>query len=239
MSEEPKDTEYTSVTDWELRVYQKFGQPVGVARRDGADFLVYKNNIGGQDHVIWVERREIDVALGKLANLPLTAEAVIIPAAKTSEGVLIKSTSILWEEVIRELSTDWTKAYTIPPQKWEELIAGAYSRAGFDEVILTPRSGDYGRDVIATKRGIGCIKIIGSVKAYKAGHLVKHDDVRAFLHVLNAERDTSKGIFTTTSSFAPRIKTDPFIAPYLPTRLELIDGKELQAWLSELIGDNE
>ena len=55
-------------------------------------------------------------------------------------------------------------------EKWEEMIAGAYSRAGFDEVILTPRSGDYGRDVIAIRKGIGCIKIIGSVKAYKPGH---------------------------------------------------------------------
>jgi len=38
---------------------------------------------------------------------------------------------------------------------------------------------DHGRDVIAIRRGIGCIKIIGSVKAYKPGKLVRYDDVRA------------------------------------------------------------
>ncbi|WP_370137360.1 hypothetical protein [Bradyrhizobium sp. USDA 313] len=34
-------------------------------------------------------------------------------------------------------------------------------------MTLTPRSGDHGRDVIAVRSGVGCIKIIGSVKAYK------------------------------------------------------------------------
>jgi restriction system protein len=81
-------------------------------------------------------------------------------------------------------------------------------------------------------KGIGCIKIIGSVKAYKPGHLVKHDDVRALLGVLNAELNASKAIISTTSDFAPRIKSDPFIKPYLPTRLELINGAGLREWLT-------
>jgi restriction system protein len=54
----------------------------------------------------------------------------------------------------------------------KEIIAGAYHRSGFDEVILTPRSGDHGRDVIAIKKGIGSIRVIDQVKAYKPGHLV-------------------------------------------------------------------
>jgi restriction system protein len=142
--------------------------------------------------------------------------------------------SIAWAAIVDVLKDDWSRAFEIPPEKWEEIIAGAYSRAGFTQVILTPRSGDFGRDVIAISEGRGAVKIIGSVKAYKPGHLVKHDDVRALLHVMNAERDTSKAILTTTSGFAPRIKTDPFIAPYLPTRLELMDGESLMEWLKEL-----
>ena len=51
-------------------------------------------------------------------------------------------------------------AFEIPSYKWEELIAAAFDYAGYDEVILTPRSGDHGRDVIATKNGIGAIRII-------------------------------------------------------------------------------
>jgi restriction system protein len=164
----------------------------------------------------------------------LSVSSLIIPEAKTSQGVLIKSTSILWTKIAETLSEDWSVAFQIPPEKWEEIIAGAFSKAGFDEVTLTPRSGDFGRDVIAIRKGIGSIKIIGSVKAYKPGHLVKHDDVRALLGVMNGERDTSKGIITTTSDFAPRISTDPMIKPFMPTRLELVNGKMLHEWLKEL-----
>lgn len=161
----------------------------------------------------------------------LSVSAVIVPEKKVTEGLLIKSTSVAWAAIIEELEKDWTKAYEIDPRMWEEIIAGAYSKAGFDEVILTPRSGDFGRDIIAVRNGIGCIKIIGSVKAYSPGNLVTHDDVRSLLGVMSGELNTSKGILTTTSDFAPRIPTDPFIKPFLPTRLELMNGAQLKNWL--------
>jgi restriction system protein len=77
----------------------------------------------------------------------------------------------------------------LPPEKWEEIIAGAFKRARYDEVILTPRSGDHGRDVIAVKHGVGCVKIIGSVKAYKPGNLVPYDTVRSLIGVMSGERE--------------------------------------------------
>ena len=70
-------------------------------------------------------------------------------------------------------------------------MAGAYSKAGFDEVTLTPHSGDFGRDVIAIKRGIGSIRVIDQVKAYKKGHLVTANDVRA-LHGDSGGRQSIK-----------------------------------------------
>jgi restriction system protein len=54
-------------------------------------------------------------------------------------------------------------------------------------VTLTPRSGDYGRDVIAVKRGLGFIRVIDRVKAYKPDHLVTADDVRALMGVLQGD----------------------------------------------------
>jgi restriction system protein len=116
----------------------------------------------------------------------------------------------------------------------EELVAGAYKKAGFDEVTVTPRSRDRGRDVIAIKRGVGCIKIIGSVKRYAPGNQVGYDDIRALLGVLSGERDASKGIITTTADFPPGVRSDSFIAPALDTRLELMNGQALQRWLAEL-----
>jgi restriction system protein len=164
---------------------------------------------------------------------PLLVSSVVIPDSKTTQGVLIKATSLAWSIIVERLSKDWDLAYSIPPDKWEEIVAGAYVNAGF-EVVLTPRSGDDGRDVIATTKGIGCIKIVGSVKAYKPGHLVSHEHVREMIGVLAAEPDASKAIITTTSDFAPRIKINPRVAAFLPTRLELVNGGELQKWLSDL-----
>jgi len=113
------------------------------------------------------------------------------------------------------------------------MIAGAYERAGFDEVTLTPQSGDLGRDVIAVKHGIGTIRIIDQVKAYQPGHLVTADDVRALLGVLVADR-ASKGFLTTTSDFAPKLRDDILLRPYIPAQLELINGTALLARLKEL-----
>lgn len=167
-------------------------------------------------------------------SAPLSLSGIVIAEKKGAEGVLIKSTSLVWGAIVERLSSDWSLAYEIPPEKWEEIVAGAYEQAGF-EVILTPRSGDHGRDVIAIRKGIGSIKIIGSVKAYKPGNLVPYDHIRSLLGVMAGERDTSKGIITTTSDFPPKILDDPFIAPFLPYRLELMNGPQLQKWLVSLL----
>jgi len=44
----------------------------------------------------------------------------------------------------------------------------------------------------------------------------------------------SKGFLTTTSDFAPLLRQDPLIVPFIPSRLELIDGKTLLVRLEEL-----
>jgi restriction system protein len=165
------------------------------------------------------------------ANLLL--QAVIIPGDKTREGQLIQAVTIPWEDIIKLLQNDPSIAYQIPPRKWEELIAGAYKKAGFDEVTLTPQSGDYGRDIIAVKKGIGVIRIIDQVKAYNPGHLVTAEEVRALMGVLQGD-GASKGFLTTTSDFAPRLKDDPLISPFIPARIELINGKALLRRLEEL-----
>lgn len=175
-----------------------------------------------------------DRLIGRASEAALSVSSVIIPERASAEGVLIKATSLVWDEIVKALGADWSIAYELPPEKWEELVAGAFKREQFDEVTLTPRSGDHGRDVIAVKYGIGGVKIIGSVKRYAPGNLVPYDDIRALLGVLSGERNASKGIITTTSDFPPRAKEDPFIGPFLPTRLGLVNGKELQQWLADL-----
>jgi restriction system protein len=144
------------------------------------------------------------------------------------EGLLVQWTSELWLEIATVLGSDWKQAYQLSSEKWEEIIAGAFKREKYDEVILTPRSGDHGRDVIAIKHGIGTVKILGSVKAYAPNHVVSYDNIRALIGVVAADQSASKGIITTTSDFPPRVAEDPFIAPLMPTRLELVNGVRLQ-----------
>jgi restriction system protein len=115
----------------------------------------------------------------------------------------------------------------------EELVAGAYKRQGCPQVELTPRSGDKGRDVIATWPGIGSVRIIDQVKAYGQGRKVPADDVRALLGVLTRDLNVSKGIVTTTSSFAPGVEDE--MKPFMPNRFELKDGPRLVEWLKSLM----
>ncbi|WKA31343.1 restriction endonuclease [Bradyrhizobium roseum] len=164
----------------------------------------------------------------------LVMSALIVPESTVADGLSIQTITLSWQAIVKHLEKNWDHAHEIPPEKWEEIIAGAFKAEGYDEVILTPRSGDDGRDVIAIRKGIGTVKILGSVKAYGPGRLVRHDDVRALVGVLAMEPDSSKGILTTTSDFAPKIYTNPKYAALMPTRLELVNGKQLQEWLVRL-----
>ncbi len=160
-------------------------------------------------------------------------QSVIIPLAKTTEGEIIKAALVPWLEIIKLIERDPNAIFQIDPRRWEEIIAAAYEQAGFDEVTLTHRSGDYGRDVIAVKKGLGEVRVIDQVKAYKHGHLVTANDVRALMGVLQTD-GASKGFLTTTSDFAPRIKDDPLITPLIPQRLGLINGEQLITRLQEI-----
>jgi restriction system protein len=163
----------------------------------------------------------------------LLLRSIIIPGVKTTEGRIIEAISLPWFDIIELLEKDPSIAFQISDRKWEELVAGAYKKAGFDSVTLTPRSGDLGRDVIAEKRGIGIVRVIDQVKAYKPSLLVTANDVRALMGVLQTD-GASKGFVTTTSDFAPKLREDPLIAPFIPSRLELINGAQLREGLIKI-----
>jgi len=178
---------------------------------------------------------DVSAAFDSANSLPvIVAQAVVVFGDKTDEGKLIKALAPAWYEIIKLLKDNPAAAFDIPHWKWEEIIAGAYERRGFDRVTLTPRSGDFGRDVIAEKTGWGCVRFIDQVKAYRPGHLVTAEEVRALGHVMHADQRANKGVVTTTSDFAPKISDDPLIKPFLPTRIELINGQELLARLVAL-----
>ncbi len=187
------------------------------------------------------------LVLGEPTGAPQTPQypdvllqaAVVVFGDKANEGELIQAVAIPWFEIIRQLERDPEFLFKIPPRKLEEIVAGAYERAGFPEVILTPRSGDRGRDVIATRPGVGCIRIFDEVKAYNPGLKVTAQQVLSMIGVLDRDGNVSKGVITTTSRFAPGIYQDAGIQRYIPYRLELKDGPRLVQWLKTLLPGTE
>ena len=161
-------------------------------------------------------------------------KAILTVGNKTNEGTYIQCVATPWFEIMRIIENDCKAIYEIDCWKWEEIIAGAYTQAGFDEVILTPRSGDKGRDIIAVRNDGVSIKIVDQVKAYSPDHLVTANDVRALVGVMSMEQDVSKGIITTTSDFAPRVKSDALIKNLLPHRLQLRPKDDLLPWLKKI-----
>lgn len=148
------------------------------------------------------------------------------------EGSLIVVLQPAWDAIGNLLRGNPSELPQLSPDQLEELIAGAYDQAGYDEVVLTARSVDGGRDVIAVKRGWHSIRIIDQVKAYAPGHPVPANDVRALVGVLLSDPLTTKGVVTTTSTFAPRIFDDSSIARHVPFRLELHDDEEVRKRLT-------
>ncbi len=169
----------------------------------------------------------------------LSLQTLVVPGLRVNEGMIIEAVTVPWVEIVKHLKNDPDFLYKVPWRKLEEVIAGAYKKAGFDEVVLTSASDDKGRDVIAIKRDFVTVRVLDQVKAYKRGHLVDANDVRALLGVLSGDHNASKGVVTTTSDFAPKIVDDPFIKPFIPYRLELVNGGELIRRLSRLVEQDQ
>jgi restriction system protein len=181
--------------------------------------------------VVNVPEERNNVLLDQVPGILL--QAVVELSDRTDEGHLIQLVTPPWFEIVRLMKHDPKAMYQFDWRKWEEIVAGAYKAAGFD-VVLTPASGDRGRDVIATRDDVGSIRFIDQVKAYAPNNLVSANDVRALVGVLSMDAKASKGIITTTSDFAPGVYTDPDIQRLTPTRLELRPGSKLVEWLVEV-----
>jgi len=178
-----------------------------------------------------------EVAAIKRSEYPdvLLQAAVVALGAPLREGQIVEAVAIPWFEILEQLARDPEFLFKVPWRKQEEIIAAAYHRAGW-HVVLTPRSGDKGRDIIATHQSLS-IRLVDQIKAYKAGHLVTADEVRSMLGVLQVDRNVSKGLVTTTSRFAPRIAEEEGLRDFMPFRLELRDGIALRKWLLESRSD--
>jgi restriction system protein len=170
------------------------------------------------------------------SGVSLLLNALVLPYSSSNDGSIIKAIAPPFLEILKRIEHDpnFLFEFTRHPRKFEEFIAAAYDRAGYDEVTLTPRRNDGGRDVIADKKGFGSVRILEQTKAYAEKRRVTHDEVRAMLGVLSLDSNASKGIITTTADFQPGIIRNPEISRFMPHRLELKNGNQLRDFLLSL-----
>ncbi|MGA2619420.1 MAG: restriction endonuclease [Thermoguttaceae bacterium] len=163
----------------------------------------------------------------------ITINSLIIPGDRTKEGTLVKGVSTLWFEIIKMLRDDPGSVSRIDCWKWEELLAGAYKHAGRDTVILTPKRGDGGVDVIVKWNDSACLRflLLDQMKAYNPGHLIGIDTIREMKGVLLEHPEASKLMISTTSGFTSgAVKAARALSP----RLELRPRDELLTWLASV-----
>jgi restriction system protein len=148
-------------------------------------------------------------------------------------GSIIEIVGPAYSTIIKEIEkdNDFIFKFTKFPRKLEELIAGAYTYAGWDEVTLTPASHDGGKDIIATKNGVS-IRVYDQIKAFSKNRKVTVDDVRAIYGVMVHEQNVSKCIISTSSEFAPSVYDE--FKNEIPFRLQLRNGKEMIKWLLDM-----
>jgi restriction system protein len=187
-----------------------------------------------REHKLDAPQQSATVGWSVLDTAPdITVQSIITLGDKTDEGRLVELVRPAWDAIVQIIERDPEEILKIDPRKFEELIAGAYVRDGY-EVELTPRSGDRGRDVVATKYGTGSVRIFDQVKRYKFSRPVTAEEVRALVGTITMAGNVSKGVITTTSTFAPTLLDDPDIRRLVPHRLELRAKDDLLRWLARL-----
>lgn len=150
-------------------------------------------------------------------------------ASRDSTQIIV-DVSAANEELLRMLGKDPQLVWTLPPRRFEEIVAELLSRQGY-EVSLTPASGDGGFDMYAAKKdGLGKFLYLVECKRYVPPHKVGVEIVRALYGVVQAQRATAGAVVTSSYFTAGAEK----YRRSLNHQLQLHDYIALQRWLIDL-----
>lgn len=134
--------------------------------------------------------------------------------------------------VLGAVLRDPRTVHGLEPREFEHFVAEVVDRLGFTNVILTPRSGDGGRDVIASNEVDGIpLSFYFECKKYSEGNKVQLDSLRSLLGVVAHDaRRANIGVLVTTSSFTAGSKQ----LILSDCRLDGKDYDGIVGWVSEL-----
>lgn len=124
------------------------------------------------------------------------------------------------------------KVKNLTPRQFEEFVAETLAQLGFTNVILTPRSRDGGKDVIASHQINGIpLSFYFECKKYADDNKIQLETLRTLLGTLAHDaRRVNKGVLVTTSTFTKGSKD--FILS--ESRLDGKDYEGILGWIDEL-----
>ena len=143
---------------------------------------------------------------------------------------IIVDVSAANDELLRMLGRDPQLVWTLPPRRFEEIVAELLGRQGYN-VSLTPASGDGGFDIYAAKKdGLGQFLYLVECKRYVPPNKVGVEIVRALYGVVQAQQATAGAIVTSSYFTAGAEKYQRSVKH----QLQLHDYIVLQKWLADL-----
>jgi HJR/Mrr/RecB family endonuclease len=135
-------------------------------------------------------------------------------------------------EIHRRIARDQNELFNLSSRQFEEYIADLLRNMEFEDIILTPSSGDGGRDLIATKRHKNIPLIFAfECKRYAPKRGIGPQIMRALLGTVKGRYTAANvGVLVTTSYFTKGSKDLIISEP-------LLDGKDfddLTTWIHEV-----
>lgn len=215
----------TSVADAE-RIARAFpAVPLSVARHGGWEEFPQ----GWPAQVVlaqWSSPREGEFQ-DAIANVlrKVTTEIVY----STSECT-IEAFSVVSEELLERLSKYPEERFELDPRIFEETVAELLCRMGYD-VRLTPRTGDLGRDVLASfGTPVAPLLMLVECKRYRRGRLVGPEPVARVWYRLFDDH-ANMAMVVTTSGFQPVARQMARDRGY---QLALKEGTDFIEWIRSL-----
>ena len=194
--------------------------------------LVGRLNLGiERSRLLGQLRLERHEAGDRTEDLPRIAESKLIDVVPAAALSALKTVRFAPLTELDRVLRDPELMRRLQARRFEEFIAALIDQLGFEDVVLTPESGDGGRDVLAAKRLHGLKMVFAfECKRYAPHNPVGPDIARALLGTIShgATRAT-QGVIVTTSYFTPAAKEFIVTEPSLDAR----DFDGIVDWLRE------
>ena len=150
-------------------------------------------------HLEYPEADDIDLIINDDSELELDEE----------EKTTLITVNHLPLRVLSKILSSPDEVRNITPRQFEEFIADLlFELGGFNDIELTSRSRDGGKDVIATHLVHGIpFTVYFECKQYAEGNKIQLDTMRSLLGTMAHEsRNVNKGVLVTTSTFTKGCK---------------------------------